>query len=98
MPSRVSVLLLSFHYKAWIFGAAYYWLTWILLVSVLCGSVYSLWHMRYIYMNKRINILTFFILILRTPTRPAGDEAELLDSDDEETLQREDVPSHNPFD
>ena len=46
MPSRVSVLLLSFHYKVWIFGAAYYWLTWILLVSVLCGSVYSMWHMR----------------------------------------------------
>lgn len=79
VPSRISVLLLSFHYKAWIFGAAYYWLTWVLLVSVLCGSLYSMLHMR-------------------TPTRPAADEAELLDSDDEETLQREDVPTNNPFD
>ena len=49
MPSRISVLLLSFHYKAWIFGAAYYWLTWVLLVSVLCGSLYSMLHMRFIY-------------------------------------------------
>ena len=41
IPSRISVLLLSFHYKAWIFGAAYYWLIWLLLLSVLVGSLYS---------------------------------------------------------
>ena len=48
--------------------------------------------------RRSLKYFVLFILILRTPTRPAGDEAELLDSDDEETLQREDVPSHNPFD
>merc|ERR1719150_2099725 len=82
VPSRISVLLFSFHYKAWIFGAAYYWLTWVLLGSVLCGSLYSIYFMR-------------------TPTRGVGDEADLLDSDDEETLHgplRDDIPSPNPFD
>ena len=37
----------------------------------------------------------------RTPTRGIGDEADLLDSDDEETLHgplRDDIPSPNPFD
>jgi len=80
IPSRISVLLLSFHYKAWIFGAAYYWLIWLLLLSVLVGSLYSVYHMR-------------------TPTRPLGDESELIDSDDEEVFQQhDDVPSTNPFD
>merc|ERR1712142_1092869 len=45
-PSRISVLLLSFHYKAWIFGAAYYWLTWLFLAAVLGGSLYSLYNLR----------------------------------------------------
>lgn len=30
--TRASVLLLRFFYKAWIFGAAYYWATWLFLV------------------------------------------------------------------
>ena len=76
------------------FGAAYYWLTWVLLVSVLCGSLYSMLHMRFIYIPYGKQL----ICIIRTPTRPAADEAELLDSDDEETLQREDIPTNNPFD
>lgn len=79
IPSRISVLLLSYHYKAWIFGAAYYWLVWTLLVAVVAGSLYSLYHMR-------------------TPTRPLGDEEELIDSDDEDVLRHDDVPSTNPFD
>ena len=31
MPSRISALLLAFHAHTWVFGAAYYWLTWALL-------------------------------------------------------------------
>jgi len=46
VPSRISVLLFSFHYKAWIFGAAYYWLTWVLLVAILGGSFYSVYNLR----------------------------------------------------
>lgn len=46
VPSRISVLLFSFHYKAWIFGAAYYWLTWVFLAAVLGGSLYSLYNLR----------------------------------------------------
>jgi len=42
-PSRISVLLLSFHYKAWIFGAAYYWLTWTFLVVIAFGSMFTLY-------------------------------------------------------
>lgn len=46
VPSRISVLLFSFHFKAWIFGAAYYWLTWTLLGAILGGSLYSLYNLR----------------------------------------------------
>ena len=31
VPSRISALLLAFHAHTWVFGAAYYWLTWALL-------------------------------------------------------------------
>merc|ERR1719228_40684 len=41
VPSRISSLLLAFHSKTWIFGAAYYWLTWALLASTLLGTIYS---------------------------------------------------------
>ena len=98
VPSRISVLLLSFHYKAWIFGAAYYWLTWVLLGSVLCGSLYSIYFMRFILTKVVFESNPSFC---RTPTRGVGDEADLLDSDDEETLHgplRDDIPSPNPFD
>ena len=47
VPSRISVLLLSFHYKAWVFGASYYFLIWVLIASILCGSLYSIYHMRW---------------------------------------------------
>ena len=40
--TRVAFLLLAFHTKAWIFGAFYYWLTWVFIVILLIGSVYSL--------------------------------------------------------
>lgn len=46
VPSRISVLLFAFHFKAWIFGAAYYWLTWILLATILGGSVFSIYQLR----------------------------------------------------
>jgi LMBR1 domain-containing protein 1 len=46
LPSRISVLLFAFHYKAWIFGAAYYWLTWLLLATILGGSCYSIYNLR----------------------------------------------------
>jgi len=46
VPSRISVLLFSFHFKAWIFGAAYFWLTWLLLAAVVGGSLYSLYSLR----------------------------------------------------
>jgi len=46
VPSRISVLLFAFHFKAWIFGAAYYWLTWSLLAAILVGSLYSLYNLR----------------------------------------------------
>jgi len=45
-PSRISVLLLSFHYKVWIFGAAYYWLTWTLLLVITLGSVFTVYRIR----------------------------------------------------
>ena len=79
VPSRISVLMLSFHFKAWIFGAAYYWMIWVLLLSILSGSLFSIYHMR-------------------TPTRSVIDEADLLDSEDEEGIPNDDVPSNNPFD
>ena len=44
--SRISVLLLEFHYKVWIFGAAYYYLTWLFLIVIAVGAVYKLYEMR----------------------------------------------------
>ena len=44
--SRISVLLLEFHYKAWIFGAAYYYLTWLFLMVIVVGAVYKMYEMR----------------------------------------------------
>ena len=41
--SRIALLLTTFHYKAWIFGAAYYWLIWVFLAAVLAGSLFSLY-------------------------------------------------------
>ena len=40
--TRVSMLLLAFHTKAWIFGATFYWLTWAFVVILCVGIVYSL--------------------------------------------------------
>lgn len=44
--SRISLLLFTFHYKAWIFGAAYYWFIWILLATILGGSLFSVYRLR----------------------------------------------------
>lgn len=41
--TRISVLLLSFHSKVWIFGAAYYWLTWVFLVVIFGGSIVAMY-------------------------------------------------------
>ena len=53
--SRISVLLLAFHYKAWIFGAAYYYLIWVFLLVVVVGAVYKMYEMR--SMSQRGNLL-----------------------------------------
>ena len=44
--SIVLTLLLEFHYKAWIFGAAYYHLTWLFLIVIVVGAVYKMYEMR----------------------------------------------------
>ena len=41
--TRVAVLLLAFHTKVWIFGAAYYWLTWFFLLSVFGGAFIAMY-------------------------------------------------------
>jgi len=38
----IATFLLAFHTKAWIFGAVYYWLTWIFIVIILGGTCLSL--------------------------------------------------------
>lgn len=40
----IATFLLAFHTKAWIFGAVYYWLTWIFIAIILGGSCFSLFH------------------------------------------------------
>ena len=40
--TRLSLLLLAFHTKAWIFGATYYWLTWAFIVILCIGSLYAM--------------------------------------------------------
>ncbi|XP_037077362.1 probable lysosomal cobalamin transporter [Pollicipes pollicipes] len=40
--SRMALLLLRFSYKAWIFGAVFYWATWLFLVSVVVGFFLAL--------------------------------------------------------
>jgi hypothetical protein len=37
--SRISVLLLAFHAKAWIFGAAYFYLVWAFLAMIVISSL-----------------------------------------------------------
>lgn len=37
--SRASAVLLQFFYKAWIFGACYYWATWLFLASTVVSFV-----------------------------------------------------------
>ena len=44
--SRISYLLIAFHYKAWIFGAAYYYFTWLFLLVIVIGAVYKIYEMR----------------------------------------------------
>ena len=44
--SRISVLLLAFHYKAWIFGAAYFYLTILFLIVIVVGAVYKIYRMK----------------------------------------------------
>lgn len=44
--SRISVLLLAFHYKAWVFGAAYYYLTLLFLMVIVVGAVYKMYEMK----------------------------------------------------
>lgn len=44
--SRISVLLLEFHYKAWIFGVAYYYLTWLFLIVIVVGAICKMYEMR----------------------------------------------------
>jgi len=46
VPSRISVLLLAFHAKAWIFGATFFWLTWVFICAVIVGSVVSIFKLR----------------------------------------------------
>jgi len=46
VPSRIAVLLFAFHFKAWIFGSSYYWLTWVLLAAIIGGSGHSLYKLR----------------------------------------------------
>nr|XP_027197934.1 probable lysosomal cobalamin transporter isoform X2 [Dermatophagoides pteronyssinus] len=38
--TRMSALLLRFFYKAWFFGAYYYWMMWTFLIVSLCSFVY----------------------------------------------------------
>ena len=38
----IATFLLAFHTKAWIFGAVYYWLTWIFIAIILGGTCFSL--------------------------------------------------------
>lgn len=38
----IATFLLAFHTKAWIFGAVYYWLTWIFIVILFVGTSISL--------------------------------------------------------
>lgn len=40
MMSRGSASLVRFFFKAWVFGAAYYWATWLFLVSTVVSAVY----------------------------------------------------------
>lgn len=41
--TRIAVILLAFHSKAWIFGAAYFWLVWIFLLVILLGSFMAMY-------------------------------------------------------
>ena len=52
--SRISVLLLAFHYKAWIFGVAYYYLIWLFLLVVVTGAVYKMYELRSVSNGRNI--------------------------------------------
>jgi LMBR1 domain-containing protein 1 len=52
--SRISVLLLAFHYKAWIFGVAYYYLIWLFLLVVVAGAVYKMYELRNVSNGRNI--------------------------------------------
>ena len=44
--SRMAVLLLAFHAKAWIFGAAYFYLVWVFLAMVVVSSLIYVFRFR----------------------------------------------------
>ena len=44
--SQISILLTDYHEKAWIFGALYFWLNWILLGVIVVGSLVSVFCIR----------------------------------------------------
>ena len=63
----IATFLLAFHTKAWIFGAVYYWLTWIFLVILFVGTSISLFQC-----TRRGR---------RLVTNHSDDEDELLDNE-----------------
>jgi len=53
--SRTSMLLTRFCYKAWIFGAIYYWGSWAFLAVVLIGSIWSIFKRRSSSIEGRVD-------------------------------------------
>ena len=98
VPSRISALLLAFHAHTWVFGAAYYWLTWALLgrpslkatLISLVSSISKIY--RHISGSLAAGLVHNIWLWCR-PSLPSELTEDLIDSDDEE----ERTPP-NPFD
>jgi len=69
--TRISIILLALHTKAWIFGALQYWMSWMFLLVIFGGSFIAMFTC---IKSRRTRNLS-----------PDGDQEELINSDDETT-------------
>ena len=92
MPSRISALLLAFHAHTWVFGAAYYWLTWALLGKAASQTCVNHGILMCVS-GSLVAGLVHNIWVWCRPGLPSELTEDLIDSDDEE----ERAPP-NPFD
>lgn len=53
--TRGSFMIMRFFYKAWIFGVAYYWMTWAFLAATVLGFFIAVFRSKHSFLNERFD-------------------------------------------